>query len=216
MVAAGECFEDEEERGQQRVASPAEAEEPEEEEQDQGQPLRAERAQVGDLVGADGGEGEGGSGEEGRQLGGGEAAHEEVGGQRREHEREQPGQVEDENRVVGDEEERQHEQRGAEDGFVHAQRVAQRMEHVAVRQPRRIGLQRVRLPCHHPGEVRGITRVHRPQAESERCREQDGEDEVERRRAQRPHARPRAGPAAPGLRTRRDSRWSDRTRAGGA
>ncbi len=47
----------------------------EREEDDQGQPLRPQRRQVGELVGPDGGEREGGAGEERRPLRGAEAAN---------------------------------------------------------------------------------------------------------------------------------------------
>ena len=77
-------------------------------EQDQRQPLRAQRAEVRDLVGADRREREGGAGQQRRQLRGAEEAREEIA-VRPESEREEPGHVVEQYGVVGEEGERQHE-----------------------------------------------------------------------------------------------------------
>ena len=64
VIAAGQEREDEEERGEERVLRSARLREPDREQQNERPPLRAERREVGHLVGADRREGEESAGEE--------------------------------------------------------------------------------------------------------------------------------------------------------
>ena len=164
VVAASVGGEREEDAGQDGVAHASCAREPVQEQHQQGQPLRAQRAEVGDLVRADGREREGGARQQRRALAAAQVARQPVRGQGREREGQQPRQVEEEDAVAGEGHQRQHEHGGAQHRLVQAQRVREGMEDVAVRQPRGRRAQRVRLPPHLPGEEGAVARVdHREQ-----------------------------------------------------
>jgi hypothetical protein len=188
VVPAGVRLQREEGARGQRVPRAALAEEPEGEEHHQRKPLRAQGAEVRDLVDAHGRKREGGSGEQGRALGGPERAREEVRAERAEHEGEEASDVVEEDGVVGHEREREQEHGRAQHGLVHPERVAQGEEHVAVGQAGRGGEQGVALPADRPREERGVARVHQVQAEGQGIGEEDGEPGVEGGGAERSRA----------------------------
>ena len=179
MIAAGVGLEGEEESGQERVVDEAGAEEAEGEEQHQREPLRPQRAQVGDLVRADGREREGRAREERGGLAAAEVPGQEAGGQARENEGEEAHDVEDEDGVVREGSHGQGQERGAEDRLVEAEGVAVGMEDVGVGQRRGPGLQGVHFPTHGPGEIRRVAGVHDAQARRQRPGEREGQENVQ-------------------------------------
>ncbi len=185
VVAAGVECQHEEERGEEGVGGPFRAGEAHGEQHDEGQPLRSQRRQVGDLVGADGREREGRPCEESDALSRPQLARQPERGQARDNEREQARNVVKEHRVVGEGGEGQDKYGGAEDRLVEPQRVAERVEDVPVGELCRTRLQRVDFPADLPGEEGGVARVHHEKVGGERPREEDGEGRVETQAAQR-------------------------------
>ena len=187
MIATRRERQHEEEPRQQRVPRLPAPREAHHEEHHQRQPLRPQRRQVRHLVGAYRREGEQRPPEERRPLPRPQLPRQPVGGERREEERQQPHDVVEQHRVVGEQRQRQHQDRRPADRLVQPQRVPQRVEDVPVGQRARVGLERVDRPAHLPREEGGVPRVHHPQVGRKGPREDDGQDRVQPERTEGPH-----------------------------